>query len=83
MRATVEISMYPLDHQYEPKILSFIEKIEAVPELIVRVNETSTHIAGDYDLIFNTLQTSIREIFESDYKSVFVLKVLGMDLLES
>ena len=83
MRATVEISMYPLSEEYELKILDFIKHIESVPELIVRVNETSTHIAGDYDLIFSTLQDGIRKVFESNYKSVFVLKVLGMDLLES
>lgn len=81
MRATVEISMYPLNPDYESKILSFIELLKAEDDLMVRVNETSTHVSGDYDLIFNVLRDSIRQIFQAEYKSVFVLKILGMDLL--
>lgn len=80
MKATVEISMYPLREEYEPAILDFISILKAEKELSVRVNETSTHLFGDFDLIFETLKSGIKDSFEKYGKVVFVMKVLNGDL---
>lgn len=81
MEATIEISLYPLNADYEPIILDFIHRMEAYKTFKVRVNETSTHLAGDYDAIFDALKTEIKHFNQTHGKQVFVMKVLGMNLL--
>lgn len=80
MEATVEISMYPLREEYEPAILDFIAHLKKQQHLTVRVNETSTHLFGDFDLIFETLKKGIKTSFEKYGKVVFVMKVLNGNL---
>ncbi|MEX2596203.1 MAG: YkoF family thiamine/hydroxymethylpyrimidine-binding protein [Salibacteraceae bacterium] len=80
MQATVEISMYPLDKDYESYILSFIDHIKSMGGFKVRVNETSTHLFGDFDSIFDALKTGMKKSYSEHDKTVFVLKVLGTDL---
>lgn len=82
MQATVEISMYPLNTDYEPPILAFIHALEQYSGFVVRVNETSTHLFGDYDAIFDALKAEVAKSFATHGKAVFVMKVLGVNLLD-
>ena len=81
MEATIEISLYPLNEDYEPPILEFIERMGAYGTFKVRVNETSTHLAGDFDAIFDALKAEIKHSNQTHGKQVFVMKVLGINLL--
>jgi len=81
MKATVEISNYPLNADYEPPILDFINRLKQVDGLNIQVNATSTHISGDYTLVMETIQQEIRTSFERYGKMIFVMKVLNGDLL--
>lgn len=80
MRATVEISMYPLKEEYEAAILDFIYALKEEGAIKVRVNETSTHLFGEFDIIFDALKRGIKSAWKKYDKTVFVLKVLGADL---
>ena len=80
MKATVEISMYPLKREYEEAILEFIADLKEVPGLRIKVNETSTHVFGEDDVIFDALKEGIRSAWTKYDKTVFVMKVLGADL---
>lgn len=82
MEATIEISLYPLNENYEPPILKFIERLESHEGFVVRVNETSTHLFGDYDQIFDALKAEIKRSMLDYGKQVFVMKVLGVNLLQ-
>lgn len=77
---TVELSMYPLSEAYEAHVLKFIEDLKRNKEIVVRVNETSTHLFGDFDLVFDLLREAIRESYNRYDKNIFVVKVLGGDL---
>jgi len=79
-QATVEISMYPLKEEYEPAIIAFIDHLKSCEGFKVRVNETSTHLFGDFDAIFDGLRTGIKMAWAEYEKSVFVMKVLGANL---
>jgi uncharacterized protein YqgV (UPF0045/DUF77 family) len=81
MITTVEISNYPLNADYEPPILDFINRLKEVEGLKIQVNATSTHIGGEYNLVMETLQQEIRTSFERYGKMIFVMKVLNGDLL--
>lgn len=80
MQTTIEISIYPLREEYEPAILDFIAFLNENKDVVVRVNETSTHLFGDYNTVFDLLKEGIRNTFEKYGKAVFVMKVLNGNL---
>ena len=75
MDATIEISNYPLHQDFEPMILDFINRCQQ-SGITVKVNATSTHLQGDYDLVMKVIQQEIKTSFEKFGKMIFVVKVL-------
>ena len=80
MKTTVEISKYPLNSDYEPPILDFIQRLNTNENLTLKTNATSTQISGDYDEVMGILQKEIKTSFEKYGKAIFVMKVLNGDL---
>lgn len=80
MITTVEISMYPLREDYETQVLTFLELLHRESELEIRVNAMSTQVKGDFDLVFDTLKNSIKEVYQNGVKASFVIKTLKGDL---
>jgi len=79
MKVTLEISNYPLDKQYEDKIIDFIERFKQ-HSFKTRVNATSTHVVGDYDEVMSMLQKEVKTSFEKYGKMIFVVKILNGEL---
>lgn len=79
MKTTIEISNYPLNADYEPIILDFIQRCQN-SNITVKVNATSTHLQGDYDLVMSVLTQEIKTSFEKFGKMIFVVKVLKGEL---
>ena len=80
MKASVEISMYPLKETYVPAIVDFIERLNQHKGLIIKTNTMSTQIFGDYDQIMAALTQEMKITFEKEKVAVMVLKVINMDL---
>lgn len=80
MRASVEISKYPLTESYEQPVLDFIERITSYDGLEVYVNNISTQIFGEYDVLMDALTKEMRKSWEEHGKAIFVAKFLGADL---
>lgn len=78
MNATVEISMYPLNADYEPPILDFIRRLNQVDGLIIETGKLSTLIQGDYELIMTTLTREMKQSFEQGNAVSMVLKVVNV-----
>ena len=78
MKTAVEISMYPLNADYEPPILDFIRRLNEHPNLQVETNRLSTQIFGEYDEIMAALQREIRVSFQQGNTVSMVLKVLNV-----
>ena len=79
MYVTIEISNYPLDKNYEEIILDFIQRCQN-SGLKTKVNATSTHIQGEFDLVMDMIQKEIKSSFEKYGQMIFVLKVLKGEL---
>ncbi|MCB0584048.1 MAG: thiamine-binding protein [Phaeodactylibacter sp.] len=79
MKASAEISMYPLDKDYEGYILDFIARIRLHEGLQVEVNSLSTQIFGDYDTIMNALHQEIKLSFNQGVTASMVIKVLNVE----
>jgi uncharacterized protein YqgV (UPF0045/DUF77 family) len=77
MKASVDISMYPLGREYKPEIKNFIERMKAHHGIICEVNGMSTQLFGDYREIMNALTDEIEASFERHGKSVYVLKIIN------
>jgi uncharacterized protein YqgV (UPF0045/DUF77 family) len=79
MKASVEISYYPLHEEFIPHILDFIKRLHEYPELKVQTNGMSTQVFGPYDLLMDALKTEIKKSFALPH-SVFILKLVNADL---
>jgi len=80
MKASVDISLYPLADDYIPAIKEFIEAVQQYPEVAVIRNDLSTQLYGDYEQIMDLLRSEVRLSWEKYGKSIFVIKLLRDDL---
>ena len=80
MKISVEISMYPLDANYIPPILAFIERLNAHENITVKTNSMSTQVFGSFDAVMHAIQESTRATFAEDRKVSMVMKVINSDL---
>lgn len=78
MTVSLEISLYPLTHDYEPPIIAFIEQLHGVPGIDVATNHLSTQLTGDYDQIMELLTEAMRPTLSKPTKCSFVIKVLNV-----
>ena len=77
MEISVDISMYPLQSEFEAPILAFILELEKEDTVEVVRNELSTQIHGDYKTIMALLEQEMFSVFTEIPDSIFVLKFVG------
>ena len=77
MEISVDISMYPLQKEYEAPISAFIERLKMESSVTVSCNELSTQLHGDYRTIMKLLEEEIYSVFKEIPDSIFVLKFVG------
>jgi len=80
MKASVDISLYPLADDYIPAIKEFIERVQQYPDVAVVRNDLSTQLYGDYEQLLDLLKVELRLSWEKYGKSIFVIKFLRDDL---
>ena len=83
MKVSVEISLYPLEHNYIPPIQQFIDRLNTYPELKVIENTLSTQVYGDYAKVLEILNIEMQRCHQQTPKAAFVMKVLNGDLSPS
>ncbi|MCO4845719.1 MAG: hypothetical protein KC427_06845 [Sulfurovum sp.] len=77
MEISVDISMYPLQKEFEAPILAFIAELEKEQSVEVVRNELSTQVHGDYNVIMALLEKEMFSVFTEIPDSIFVLKFVG------
>lgn len=77
MQLGVEISLYPLNEEYEGYILAFIERLNQDPKLFVSTTYTSTLVSGDYDHVMECMQREMKKTYAELKQAVFVCKFLN------
>lgn len=83
MKASVEISMYPLKEGFVEYIKDFIERLNAHPEIIVETNGMSTQVFGEYDDVMSVVQKEIKTSYQQNAGiAIFVMKVVNAFLQE-
>jgi uncharacterized protein YqgV (UPF0045/DUF77 family) len=77
MQISVDISMYPLQREFEAPILAFIQSLEKEEDINIVRNELSTQIHGDYKVIMALLEKEMFSVFSEIPDSIFVIKFIG------
>lgn len=83
MNLSVEISMYPLQDGYKPKIKDFLEMLNSkANEVEIRTSNMSTRVFGEFDAVNQLLNNCMKESMQRYGKIVFVCKYLQGDARE-
>jgi uncharacterized protein YqgV (UPF0045/DUF77 family) len=78
MKISVELTLTPLQDDFEPAIIHFIKKLRA-SNLQVLENPLSTQVYGEYDEVMHALTTEIKEAFELIEKGLLYMKIVKSD----
>lgn len=78
MNISVELTLTPLQDEFEPPIINFIKSLRA-SRLKVLENPLSTQVFGPYDTVMELLTYQIKEAFENTEKVLLYMKVVKTD----
>ena len=78
MNISVELTLSPLQDNFETPIIQFIKKLRA-SGLTVLENPLSTQVFGDYDEVMELLNSEIKESFKNLDHVVLTMKVVKSD----
>ena len=78
MDISVELTLTPLQNNYEELIINFIKKLRD-SGLTIRENPLSTQIYGDYDSIMKLLNTEIKLALELMENGLMYIKIVKSD----
>tara|TARA_S200000501_G_C20480499_1_gene593644 strand:- start:159 stop:419 length:261 start_codon:yes stop_codon:yes gene_type:complete len=79
MKASIELSLYPLKKDFIPPIDNLIENLKGYSSIEVRTNNMSTSLFGELDDLMNILKIEVDKTFEKEVDAVFNLKILNGD----
>jgi len=83
MNLSVEISMYPLQDEYKPKIKDFLDNINQNANGVeIRTSNMSTRLFGEYQAVTALLNEAMQRSMKTYGKIVFVCKYLEGDARE-
>jgi uncharacterized protein YqgV (UPF0045/DUF77 family) len=78
MKISVDLTLSPLQNDYEAHVISFIKALRA-SKFTVLENPLSTQIYGDYDDLMTFLHKAIKTSFEGVDISVLTMKIVKTD----
>jgi uncharacterized protein YqgV (UPF0045/DUF77 family) len=78
MNISVELTLTPLQDNFEPSIIEFIKALRS-SGLIVRENPLSTQVYGDYDQVMSILLQEMKTALESIERGLLYIKIVKSD----
>ncbi len=78
MKISIELTLLPLQNDFEEHIIAFIKRLRA-SNFTVLENPLSTQIYGDYDALMPFLTEKIKSSFEKQDNTVINLKIVKSD----
>ena len=81
MNISVELTLTPLQDNYEPAIIDFIKKLRA-SGLTILENPLSTQVYGDYDKVMEVLNKEMKTALESVERGLLFIKIVKSDRSE-
>ena len=78
MKISVELTLTPLQNEFEAPIIGFIKKLRN-SGLIVLENPLSTQVYGDYDKVMALLTSEIKNAFDLMDNGLLYMKIVKSD----
>ncbi len=78
MKISVELTLSPLQDDWEPAIINFITNLRN-SGLTVLENPLSTQVYGDYDEVMNMLQKEMKVALEAVERGLLYIKIVKSD----
>ncbi|MDC6351084.1 thiamine-binding protein [Zeaxanthinibacter sp. PT1] len=78
MNISVELTLTPLQDEYEPAIINFIKKLRE-SGLTVLENPLSTQVYGEYDKVMAVLQQEVKIAFDAVERGLLYMKIVKSD----
>ncbi|MEM0517939.1 MULTISPECIES: thiamine-binding protein [Aequorivita] len=78
MKISVELTLSPLQDNYEPAIINFIKSLRN-SGLTVLENPLSTQVYGEYDTVMNLLQKEMKTALEAVDRGLLYIKIVKSD----
>ena len=78
MKVSVELTLTPLNDDFESTIKAFIKKLRTLGFRVIE-NPLSTQIYGDYDGLMSSLQEVIKNTFEDESYVMLNMKIVKGD----
>ena len=78
MKISVELTLTPLQDDYEPAIINFIKSLRN-SGLTVLENPLSTQVYGEYDQVMSLLQKEIKVALEAVERGLLYIKIVRSD----
>ncbi len=78
MKVSVELTLTPLNDDFESTIKAFIKKLRTLGFRVIE-NPLSTQIYGDYDALMSSLQEVIKNTFEDESYVILNMKIVKGD----
>jgi uncharacterized protein YqgV (UPF0045/DUF77 family) len=78
MNISVELTLTPLQDDFEPAIINFIKSLR-VSGLKVLENPLSTQVYGEYDQVMGILQKEMKIALEAVERGLLYIKIVKSD----
>ena len=78
MKISIELTLLPLQDNFEEQIVNFIKRLRASKFTILE-NPMSTQIFGDYDVLMPFVTSEIKKSFENQENILVNLKIVKSD----
>lgn len=78
MKISVELTLTPIQDNYEPAIINFIRSLRE-SGLTIKENPLSTQIYGNYDEVMSLLNNEIKIAFEAIDRGLIYVKIVKSD----
>ncbi|WP_347373364.1 thiamine-binding protein [Aequorivita sp. Q41] len=78
MNISVELTLSPLQDDFEPAIINFIKNLRN-SGLTVLENPLSTQVYGEYDAVMNLLQKEMKIALEAVERGLLYIKIVKSD----
>lgn len=78
MEISVELTLTPIQDNYEPAIINFIKSLRA-SGLTIKENPLSTQVYGDYDKVMGILNKEMKIALEAVDRGLMYIKIVKSD----
>lgn len=78
MKISVELTLTPLQNEFEAPIIDFIKKLRT-SGLTILENPLSTQVYGDYDTVMQIITSELKNSFELIDNGILLLKIVKSD----